>query len=271
MTRKMSSTGFAVLLLASCAVANAQTTTDVFSARRIWTGNTIIENGAMVVRDGSVVAVGPESEIQLPPGAQIHDLGDAVIIPGLVIAETSLGGAAQDGERALTPEIDAAAGFEHTDYRPFEHAKWQHVADLEALELPACTASGDQLVFAWFEFAPINDADVVASVERVRLHAAQWNIGTLVRRFLCNIDEHVQFGGDNRRLFITCDAGCIRDDIGLFVGSYGILGVISEAKLKIYKAPKGFIPFSYAFDHLEHVCNAMRNVAQLGQPPSRCQ
>ncbi len=58
------------------------------------------------------------------------------------------------------------------------------------------------------------------------------------------------------------------DDIGLFVGSYGILGVISEAKLKIHKAPKGFVPFSYAFDHLEHLCNAMRIVAKLDQRPT---
>ncbi|MHA2433674.1 MAG: FAD-binding oxidoreductase [Candidatus Thorarchaeota archaeon] len=57
------------------------------------------------------------------------------------------------------------------------------------------------------------------------------------------------------------------DEIGLFVGSYGILGVISEAKLKIHKKPNGFIPFSYAFDHLEHLCNAMRNIAQLDQRP----
>jgi glycolate oxidase len=57
------------------------------------------------------------------------------------------------------------------------------------------------------------------------------------------------------------------DDIGLFVGSYGILGVVTEAKLKIQKAPKGFIPFSYAFDHLEHLCNAMRHIAKLDQNP----
>ncbi|MFX0045177.1 MAG: FAD-binding oxidoreductase [Candidatus Hermodarchaeota archaeon] len=57
------------------------------------------------------------------------------------------------------------------------------------------------------------------------------------------------------------------DDIELFVGSYGILGVISEARLKVRNAPKGFIPFSYAFDHLEHVCNAMRHIAKLDRRP----
>ncbi|MFQ5832652.1 MAG: FAD-binding oxidoreductase [Candidatus Thorarchaeota archaeon] len=57
------------------------------------------------------------------------------------------------------------------------------------------------------------------------------------------------------------------NEVGLFVASYGILGVISEVKMKIYKKPHDYIPFSYSFDRLEHLCNAMRHVAALDQKP----
>jgi FAD/FMN-containing dehydrogenase len=57
------------------------------------------------------------------------------------------------------------------------------------------------------------------------------------------------------------------DEIGLFFGSYGILGVITEVKMKIHDKPDDFIPFSYGFDHLEHVCNAMRQIAAIDQKP----
>jgi glycolate oxidase len=57
------------------------------------------------------------------------------------------------------------------------------------------------------------------------------------------------------------------DEIGLFVGSYGILGVITEVKMKIHEKPDDFIPFSYGFDLLEHLCNAMRQVAAIEKKP----
>ena len=86
---------------------------------RIWTGNgPAIANGVLVVRDGKIVAVGPRDKIAVPEGAEIHDLGQAVLIPGLVIAETTLGERGQDDERALTPEFRAIDGFDfYGDYR----------------------------------------------------------------------------------------------------------------------------------------------------------
>jgi len=78
----------------------------------IWTGQgDVIRSGAMVVEDGRIAAIGERSEIQVPPGAVVHDLGRQVIIPGLVVAHTGLttGGST---EYALTPEIAAIDGFD---------------------------------------------------------------------------------------------------------------------------------------------------------------
>jgi imidazolonepropionase-like amidohydrolase len=92
----------------------------VYKAARIWTGNgPTIANGILVVRDGKIQAVGPRSGMAVPEDAEVHDLGvAAVIIPGLVIAETTLGEGGRDDEHALTPECRAIEGFDfYADYQ----------------------------------------------------------------------------------------------------------------------------------------------------------
>jgi imidazolonepropionase-like amidohydrolase len=92
--------------------------TQVYRAARIWTGNgKAIVNGVLVVRDGKIVAVGARNQVAIPDDAQIHDLGMAVLIPGLVVAETTLGEHGRDDDRALTPEFRAIDAFDfYGDY-----------------------------------------------------------------------------------------------------------------------------------------------------------
>src|SRR5262249_9507356 len=92
--------------------------THVYRAARIWTGNgPPIPNAVPVVRDGKGVKVGPRAKITVPEDAEVHDLGQAVLIPGLVIAETTLGERGRDDDRALTPEFRAIDGFDfYADY-----------------------------------------------------------------------------------------------------------------------------------------------------------
>jgi imidazolonepropionase-like amidohydrolase len=92
----------------------------VYRAARIWTGNDPpITNGVLVVRDGKVVAAGPHEKMTVPEDAEVHDLGPAVLIPGLVIAETTLGERGRDDEHALTPQFRAVDGFDfYADYSP---------------------------------------------------------------------------------------------------------------------------------------------------------
>jgi imidazolonepropionase-like amidohydrolase len=91
----------------------------VYQAARIWTGEgPPIADGILIVRDGKILAVGPRAGTAVPEDAEVHDLGRAVVIPGLVIAETTLGEGGRDDEHALTPEFRAIDGFDfYADYR----------------------------------------------------------------------------------------------------------------------------------------------------------
>ena len=89
-----------------------QTQTDVYFAEKIWPGNDKpVENGAMVVVDGIITDLGPRDAISIPGNAKQHDFGSQVLIPGLVLPQTSLGGN-QTEERTLTPQVRALDGFD---------------------------------------------------------------------------------------------------------------------------------------------------------------
>lgn len=89
-----------------------------YRAARLWPGDgPVIADAVLVVRDGKVVAAGKRSEVKLPANAVIHELGDGVIIPGLVVAETHLADRGRDDLLAMTPHYRAADGFDpYADY-----------------------------------------------------------------------------------------------------------------------------------------------------------
>src|SRR4051812_19940058 len=87
--------------------------THVYRAARIWNGTeAAIADGVMVVRDGKIVAVGRRAEVTVPADAITHDLGDGVVIPGLVVAETTLAERGRDDLHTLTPDHRAIDGFD---------------------------------------------------------------------------------------------------------------------------------------------------------------
>ncbi|MFW9833729.1 MAG: FAD-binding oxidoreductase [Candidatus Thorarchaeota archaeon] len=57
------------------------------------------------------------------------------------------------------------------------------------------------------------------------------------------------------------------DEIDLFLQSYGILGVISEITLKVHEIASGHKTFSYGFQELKGLCNAMTEIARLEKKP----
>src|SRR5579872_4908061 len=85
--------GCLVAAALSPAVANAQTGTVVFEGARliVGDGSAPIENGAMVVRDGRITAIGRKGKIRTPTGAARVDLTGKTVMPTLVNVHVHIG------------------------------------------------------------------------------------------------------------------------------------------------------------------------------------
>jgi imidazolonepropionase-like amidohydrolase len=68
----------------------AGTGTVVLKAARVidGTGAAPIQNGAVVITDDKIVAVGPAATVRVPAGARTVDLGNATLMPGFIDAHT---------------------------------------------------------------------------------------------------------------------------------------------------------------------------------------
>ncbi|WP_169975633.1 amidohydrolase family protein [Tautonia rosea] len=105
----------APMLLLSGLPATASTTEVVaYRAARLWTGDgPPIVDAVLLVADGRIIEVGSRSDVEVPETARRVNLGpSAVVIPGLVAAESGLGVVSADDERALTPGVRAIDGFD---------------------------------------------------------------------------------------------------------------------------------------------------------------
>lgn len=80
-------------------------------------GPAVIENGVVIVRDGVIVAVG-DASTAIPADLPVIDLNGATVMPGMVIADTTLAGrhAGDQSVSGLYHAIDAFNRF--GDYRP---------------------------------------------------------------------------------------------------------------------------------------------------------
>ena len=66
--------------------------TVVLKAARVIDGSgaAAINDGAVVVRDDKIIAVGPAGRVNVPPGAKIIDLGNATLMPGFIDSHTHI-------------------------------------------------------------------------------------------------------------------------------------------------------------------------------------
>ncbi|MPY87863.1 MAG: amidohydrolase family protein [Luteitalea sp.] len=93
-----------MLLVASLSVAQDAPQAFV-NARIIPIEGPVVERGVLVVQDAKIIAVGPASSVQVPSGAERHDLGGKTIMPGLVDTHSHIGGGS-GGDRSAPIQPD---------------------------------------------------------------------------------------------------------------------------------------------------------------------
>ncbi len=115
--------GALVLLVLLATPARGADAPDGFVLRvaRVFDGKRVIENGVIVVRDGTVVAIGPaagDDRVEIPPGLAVIDEPDSWAMPGLVAAASELAGQ-HGGDESV------GAGYRAVDaFNPFaNHAR----------------------------------------------------------------------------------------------------------------------------------------------------
>jgi imidazolonepropionase-like amidohydrolase len=95
------------LVAAGAATAGAAERTLAFTgARVIPIAGEELERGVVIVEDGRIAAVGVESAVAVPPGAEVIDVTGKVLLPGLVDTHSHLGrGAGGDASKPLHPDV----------------------------------------------------------------------------------------------------------------------------------------------------------------------
>ncbi len=96
---------FSLLLLPTG--LSAQEQAQVFTgAKIIPISGDAIDNGVLVVENGKILTLGAREEIEIPSGAQTHDVSGKVIMPGLVDSHSHIGeGDGGDRSSALHPDV----------------------------------------------------------------------------------------------------------------------------------------------------------------------
>ena len=102
----------AILLVAAGQPAQAQSTPQVFrGARIVPIAGAPIDNGVLVVQNGTIQAVGAAGAVDVPSGATEHDVSGKVLMPGLVDTHSHIGDVnGGDGSAALHPGVRSLDG-----------------------------------------------------------------------------------------------------------------------------------------------------------------
>ena len=80
------------------------------AARQVFTPLEVIENGLVVIEDGTIRNVGSRQEVTVPSGARFFDLGERVLAPGFVDAHIH-GGSGRDLMEGTTEALETVASL----------------------------------------------------------------------------------------------------------------------------------------------------------------
>jgi imidazolonepropionase-like amidohydrolase len=96
-------------VLAVASAPTAQDTPHAFVGGRILPiDGPPIEDGALVIRGGRIVAVGPRAQVAVPEGATVVDVAGRTLMPGLVDSHSHIGAVAgADDSGPIQPEVRA--------------------------------------------------------------------------------------------------------------------------------------------------------------------
>lgn len=102
----------AALALPLAAQPAGETTAFIRAALLKNAGSPLTSPSTLLVQGGKIVAVGDAREVKIPAGAKVVDLKNQIVIPGLVVAETTLAERGRDDVETLTPQLRAIDGFD---------------------------------------------------------------------------------------------------------------------------------------------------------------
>ena len=99
--------GACVLAALTLSVPAAHAQTLAFTnARIVPITGPVIENGTLVVQGGRIAAIGASGQVQVPAGAEQHDLAGKTVMPGLVDTHSHIAGpAGGDSSAPLQPDV----------------------------------------------------------------------------------------------------------------------------------------------------------------------
>jgi imidazolonepropionase-like amidohydrolase len=102
--------GMTILIVTGWAVAQDKPVQDkaivLRGGKLLTVTHGVIENGAIVMQDGKIAAIGPASSVNVPSGAQVIDVTGMTIYPGLIDSETQLGLTEISGEEMTNDLVE---------------------------------------------------------------------------------------------------------------------------------------------------------------------
>jgi imidazolonepropionase-like amidohydrolase len=105
-TRVIASAACALAVLGSVSVRGADPAQAFVNCRIIPIAGAPIENGALVIAAGKIVAVGPAGSVKIPDGATTVDLAGKTVMPGLVDSHSHIGSpAGGDSSAPIQPDV----------------------------------------------------------------------------------------------------------------------------------------------------------------------